>query len=233
MNNILKLLFCFALLNSCQNDIKKIDHTNSETKELIKDSTKREVADLPIAIDSIDYLIHPIGYITEYGTRFSSYSRSNDNVSYNVSSHNSHSLRGEFTNIKFQHVNSLKLAPLFKRVVEINSVSFIDNVRKNRNFEYMIYKVRDADTNGDSKIDHNDVNALYISKIDGSNLKKLTKDLAQIVNWKIITKLNRLYVKSISDTNKNGKFDKEDNINYGYVDLKNPQLKVITYDPTN
>ena len=55
--------------------------------------------------------------------------------------------------------------------------------------------------------------------------------MAQIVDWKIVTQLNRLYFKSISDTNKNGEFDKKDKVNYQYVNLEDETLKVMTYNP--
>ena len=55
--------------------------------------------------------------------------------------------------------------------------------------------------------------------------------MAQVVDWKVIPKLKRLYFKSISDTNKNGEFDKNDKVNYQYVSLEGGDLTVIDYNP--
>ena len=228
MKHVLSLMLLMALLISCDNSDKKIDHDAISIQKLKKDSSEIEIADLPILMDSTDYLIHPIGHIREYSSRYSSES---DHTYFNVSNHNSHSIRGDFSNIKFQHIDTSELKPLFDKVVKISSIHFLNNRSKNAEIDFIVYKVKDMDSNGDSKLNFLDINALYISKTDGSNLKKLTNPLDQIVDWKVIPELNRLYFKSISDTNKNGDFDKEDAIHYNYVNLDSNILKVETYHP--
>ncbi len=230
MKNILCLIPFIVLSISCKEHNKKINHKDSIEVELKKDSSEIEIADLPINIDSTDYLIHPIGNIKEYTSRYSSKS---SYASYNVSNQNSYSIGGEFSNIKFQHKDSSKLKPLFDKIVKIKSVHFLYEIKKNTGLEFLVYKVKDIDTNGDLKLNHLDINTLYISKMDGSSLKKLTKHLDQIIDWKTIPELNRLYLKSITDTNKNGDFDKEDKVNYSYVDLTDSELKLIEYHPIN
>lgn len=230
MKTTFSLFILTLLLMACEEGTKKINHDDLSKQELKKDSLEIETADLPIIIDSTDYLIHPIGYIKEYSSRYFSES---SQTSYSISNYNSHSIRGEFSNLKFQHKNDSDLKPLFNKVVKISSVNFLHKIKENTGLNYLVYKVRDIDTNGDLKLNYSDVTTLYISNIDGSNLKKLTKDFDQIVDWKTIPELNRLYLKSISDTNKNGDFDKEDRITYAYVDLTNPTLKRIVYNPVN
>jgi len=228
------ITMCLALLMiNCEDKSKKISHDETVEIQIKIDTSKIKIADLPIAIDSTDYLIHPIGYISEYKSRSSSYSKSSNYTSYSVSQYKNFSIKGEFSNIKFQHTNSEKLTALTDKIVEITSINFLEDIRKQTGLEFLVYKIRDEDTNKDSKIDFNDVITLYISTIDGKNLKKLTPELAQIVDWKIISKLNRLYFKSISDTNKNGEFDRKDKVNYQYVNLEDETLKIITYNPLN
>ncbi|NRD20723.1 hypothetical protein HNV08_11745 [Winogradskyella eckloniae] len=227
------LIFALALtLSNCdERRTNRINHDATIETEVKKDSSQIEIADLPILIDSTDYLIHPIGHITEYKSRFSSYSGKRGYNSFSVSNYNDFSIQGEFSNLKFQHINSEKLTALTDKIVEITSVRFLETIREQTGFQYLIYTIRDTDTNKDSKINSEDIEALYISTIDGKNLKKLTPDLAKIAYWKVIPKLNRLYFKSISDTNKNGEFDKHDHVNYQYINLKSNNLNVIDYKP--
>ena len=226
------LLIAFALtIISCDDKQKAISHDETIKTTVKKDSTKIEIADLPIVIDSTDYLIHPIGYITEYKSRFSSYTSKRGYNAYSISNYNNLSIQGEFTNLKFQHIDSEKLTPLTDNIVEITSVRFLDEIKKQTGLQFLVYTIRDEDSNKDSKINNDDLEALYISTIDGKNLKKLTPNLAKIGYWKVIPELNRLYFKSISDTNKNGEFDKKDKVNYQYVNLEDEDLKVITYKP--
>ena len=232
---MIKLTFITVCLSifmmSCEDKSKSISHDDSLKIQIKKDSSKIEIADLPIAIDSTDYLIHPVGYISEYNSRFSSYSSKSGSTSYAVSRYNNFSISGKLSNIKFQHLNSEKTSTLTDEIIEITAVHFLEDIRQQTGLQFLVYTIRDADTNKDGKLNSNDVETLYISAINGKNLQKLTPNLAQIVDWKIVTPLNRLYFKSISDTNKNGEFDKKDNVNYQYINLEDDGLKVITYNP--
>ncbi|WP_092444330.1 hypothetical protein [Winogradskyella sediminis] len=216
---------------SCDERSQTISHDDTITTEIKKDNSKIEIADLPILIDSTDYLIHPIGYIRDYKSRFTSYSKGSGHASYSVSRYNNYSITGELSNIKFQHLNSEKLTALTDELMEITSIRFLENIRVQTGLQFLVYTIRDADTNKDAKLDFNDVETLYISTIEGKGLKKLTPKLAQIVDWNVIPQQSRLYFKSISDTNKNGEFDKNDRVNYQYVNLKDEDLNVIQYNP--
>ncbi|REE24722.1 hypothetical protein DFQ09_10328 [Winogradskyella pacifica] len=227
------IILCLALfIMGCKEKSQTISHDDTIETKIKKDSSKIEIADLPILIDSTDYLIHPIGYITEYdNSKFSSYSKGGGHTSYAVSRYNKFSITGEFSTIKFQHLNSEKFTALSDEIMEITAISFLENIRAQTGLQFFVYTIRDADTNKDSKLDFNDIETLYISTIDGKNLKKLTPEFAQIVDWKVIPKQNRLYFKSISDTNKTGEFDKNDKVNYQYVNLENEDLSIINYNP--
>ncbi|WP_178983805.1 hypothetical protein [Winogradskyella helgolandensis] len=232
MNRALTL-FCLVLcITSCDERSQTISHDDTITTEIKKDSSKIEIADLPILIDSTDYLIHPIGYVTEYNnSRFSSYSKGSGRTSYAVSHYNNFSISGELSNIKFQHLNSEKITALTDELIEITSIRFLETIRAQNGLQFLVYTIRDADTNKDTKLNSNDIETLYISTISGKGLKKLTPELAQIVDWNVIPQQSRLYFKSISDTNKNGEFDKNDRVNYQYVNLEDEHLNVIHYNP--
>ncbi|WP_179348216.1 hypothetical protein [Winogradskyella pacifica] len=231
MKSIFITLCLVLFIMSCDEKPQTISHDDSITTEIKKDSSKIEIADLPILIDSTDYLIHPVGNITDYNSRSSSYKKGRDYTSYSVSRYNNFSISGDFSSLKFQHINSEQLTTLTDDIIEITSVHFLEDIRQQTGLQYLVYTIRDADTNKDAKLDSNDVETLYISHVDGTNLKKLTPNLAQIVDWEVIPKLKRLYFKSISDTNKNGEFYKNDKVNYHYVNLENEDLSIINYNP--
>jgi hypothetical protein len=72
---------------------------------------------------------------------------------------------------------------------------------------------------------------LYISDISGNRFTKLTPDLDELIDWNLIEANNHLYFRSIEDTNRNGKFDKNDVVHYNYVDLNDKKWKVNSYKP--
>ncbi|WP_458629133.1 hypothetical protein [Winogradskyella sp. PC D3.3] len=232
---MIKLTFIAMCLSvfmmSCRDNSKTISHSNQFEVQIEKDSSKIEIADLPINIDSTDYLIHPIGYISEYNSRFSSYKNGSDNTSYSVGHYTNFSIKGTFSNIKFQQITSEQLTALTDKIIEITSIHFLEDLRQQTGLQLLVYTIRDMDTNKDAKLNSKDVETLYISNIDGNNFKKLTPNLAQIVDWKLIPQLKRLYFKSISDSNTNGKFDKNDTLIYQYVNLEDKTLTVKNYYP--
>jgi len=94
-----------------------------------------------------------------------------------------------------------------------------------------VYTMADKDTNKDEKIDSNDIKTLYISEIGGDKLTKLTLDFQELIDWNLIESQNRLYFRSIEDTNKNGEFDKKDVVHYNYVNLSDKEWKLTNYNP--
>ncbi|WP_299112365.1 hypothetical protein [uncultured Winogradskyella sp.] len=131
------LIFAFALsIISCEDKSKPISLDDTIETTVEKDRTKIEIADLPIVIGSTDYLIHPIGYITEYSSRFTSYSGNRSSTYY--SNYNNFSIKGEFSNLKFQQLNSEKMTSLTDKIVEITSVRFLDDIRQQTGLQYMV-----------------------------------------------------------------------------------------------
>jgi hypothetical protein len=87
------------------------------------------------------------------------------------------------------------------------------------------------DTNKDDKLDSNDIKSLYLSKIDGTSFKKVSEEIMELIDWNLVESKNRLYFRSIEDTNKNGEFDKNDVIHYHFIDLSSKDWKVQDYSP--
>jgi hypothetical protein len=44
----------------------------------------------------------------------------------------------------------------------------------------------DADTNRDGKLDSSDIKSLYLSEISGKRFTKVSMDLQELIDWKLI-----------------------------------------------
>ncbi|WP_234859377.1 hypothetical protein [Aquimarina aquimarini] len=237
MRNFIIIGALALMLASCGTDNKpKIIHNSRDDKgvtELKRDSTFIEIADLPMQIDSTEYLIHVIGDYKIENSRGKTLSKwsSYGSESFSISQYGGYKISGNISNVKFQHQDAIELVALTDKVVKISSILFLHEVYKNTDKQLLLYEVIDKDTNQDGKLDYNDINTLYISKINGSNFKKITDTNQELIDWKIITSNNRLYLRSIEDINKDGKFDKKDSVHYKFVDLNTDNLNVIEYKP--
>jgi len=95
----------------------------------------------------------------------------------------------------------------------------------------MAYTMFDMDTNRDGKLDTSDIKSLYLSNISGKKFTKISADFQELIDWNLIESKNRLYFRTVEDTNKNGQFDKNDVVHYNYVDLSIDEWKVSSYEP--
>lgn len=131
----------------------------------------------------------------------------------------------------FQHIDSVSLHPLTEVVMQIQTATYLNTIADKTKKQILVYSVFDEDTNRDSKIDSKDIKSLYISNIDGSNFKKLSEELHEVLDWSVIESQNRLYFRTIEDINKNGAFDKKDNVNYYYLELDKEEWEINSYNP--
>lgn len=242
MKNITALCFAIlvSLLVSCKEaeepEKPKVTYEASKDKGLQKlDTTLIEVADLPIQMGGTHYLIHPIGDLSIYGSgNKSSYGSSNsDRVSFTISNSSEYEITGFLQNLKFQEIGSNTIHPLTDKAVLIQTVTYLKSVADKTKQQVLVYTMADLDTNQDNKLDTNDIKTLYISDISGNRLIKITPELQELIDWELIESNNQLYFRSIEDTNKNGKFDKNDVVHYNYIDFNNKKWEVNSYNPIN
>jgi len=235
-----KPLFLVVLFSffGCKKEEKKpkvtyVDIEKEEkTPEIKIDSAQIKIADIPVHIEGTKYLIHPIGNLRLYETKYSNISRSRTNfVNYSISNYNRSVLTGYLSNLKFQHIDSTNFNTLTGNIIEIQSVTYLDDISKKINKNLLIYTLTDSDTNRDGKINSNDIKSLYISEENGNNFIKLSNSLEELIDWKTIDIQSRLYFRTIEDINKNGSFDPNDLVHYYYVDLKKSDWIVVEYNP--
>ncbi len=237
-SKIIFIALTSLLLFNCQEEkeMPKVTYENTsktEIKAAPVDSSQIAIADLPIQMEGTNYLIHPIGDFRVYeGRAKSTYGTSNtDKVSYSVSNYNRFELTGFLQNLKFQHIDSTEMRFLTDKKMVINNVSYLNTIFEKSKKQLLIYTIVDMDTNRDKKLDSNDIKALYISEIGGQNFKKLSADMQELIDWNLVESKNRLYFRTIEDTNQNGQFDKNDRINYHFVDLLSADFVIENYNP--
>ena len=222
-NYIYILLTLSVLIFSCQEEKAKpkVKYTEKEVKSLQKDTTKLEVADLPIQFDGSNVLVYTIGNLTlgDINKKGNYETTSYEGVAgFNVSNSMENEITGYLQNLKFQAVGLDSLYVLTDKIMLIERVSFI------KSNKMMVYILADADTNQDGLIDSNDIKSLYISTELGKNFTKISTDLQELVDWKHIEATNKIYFRTIEDANKNGEFDKKDKIHYHFLNLKDTKV---------
>ena len=197
------------------------------------DSSKVEIADLPVVMEGTDYLIHPIGdlRIYERGTKSKYGSSAVNDVSFTISNIAQYEITGFLQNLKFQKIDSDSIHSLTDKPILIETATYLKTVSDRIKKQILVYTMVDADTNRDGKLDTNDINTLYLSTISGEKFTKVATDLEELIDWNLIEASNCLYFRTIEDTNKNGQFDQKDVLHYNYIDLNKNDWKVIRYSP--
>lgn len=225
------------LLTSCKEEVEKPKVTydgTSRAKELVKtDSTQIQIADLPLQMEGTDYLIHPVAdlSIREKGIKARYGSSSVNDLSFTISNYGEFEITGFLQNLKFQKIDSDSIRKLTDKRVLIQTATYLKSVADKTNNQIMVYTMVDMDTNKDGKLDISDIKALYLSEISGERFTKISSDFQELIDWKLIGSNNRLYYRTVEDTNKNGEFDKKDVVNYYYIDLSKKEWKIIGYEP--
>ena len=227
----LLLLPLFFIACKNQNEMPKVKYDAPKAEQKIN-STRTdiaiEIADLPIQIEGLRYIIHPIGTI-----RVGQDDKKYGGNSYVLSNYNRNELTGNFRNLKFQHQDSTTFKLLTDKNIAIQNVTFLDAVVKTTKKQFLVYILEDLDSNKDGKLDDSDIKDLYISEANGKNFVKLSPDYQEVIDWKIIESKSRLYFRTVQDINKNGAFDKNDKVHYYLVDLCATSMRSEEYNPVD
>ncbi|WPR70055.1 hypothetical protein SLW70_08840 [Flavobacterium sp. NG2] len=234
---IVVLFVTVLILASCKEEVEKpkviYDGTNKEKPFAKIDSTQIAIADLPIQIEGTDYLIHPVGDLRVYerGTKSRYGSSSVIDLSFTISNYSDNEITGYLQNLKFQKINSDSIKALTDKRVLIQTATYLSGIADKTKKRIMVYTLFDIDSNRDGKLDSSDIKSLYLSDISGENFTKISVNFQELIDWSLIESQNRLYFRTVEDTNKNGQFDKNDVVHYNYIDLSRNDWKVDSYEP--
>ena len=240
---LFNLSICLLLLIlSCGSDPKPTvvyptDSTKVEDdQKLVTDTTLVLAGELPIFFDSTDYLLFPIGPIRVYSRGDSKIyfgSGSSGDKSFAIGYLSGTTFTGNLDNVMLQHLDSVDFRPFTEQKLKMRSFKFLESIRKKTGSQIVLLEVTDRDTNGDGKLTDRDVEALYLSRLDGTSFTKVSIDFHELLDWKVLTVNRRLYFRTLEDTDKNGEFNRKDKIHYYFVKLDQPEFKAIEYNPLN
>ena len=238
MKRIITSIVLLTALISCkqEKETPKVIYEDGKSKvgTTAKDTASFKVADLPILMEGTQYLIHPVGDIRVYDTDSKAYGSSKTNqVSYAISNYNRFEITGFLKNIYIQHIDSVNSKPLTDKPLVIQTATYLNTFAQKSKKQIMVYSISDMDTNKDGKLDSNDIRSLYISDISGDKFTKITPDYQELIDWNLMEVKNRLYIRTIQDSNKNGDFDKDDAVFYYFIDLMDAEWKLNEYKPFN
>jgi len=223
MRKFLCLLSLCLLCIGCDDKIERPLASGSPGED---NSENLAVANLPVHIDSTNYLIHPVAKIE---VRESGYYGSSSSTSGSAAVGDQ--FFGNFTNLRFQELNSEEFTGLTDQNLRILSVQFLRAIFENTGKQFLLYKIVDSDTNADGKLNSNDQKALYISDINGSDFRRINRAEQVLQDYQVLKTVNRLYFRSIEDINANGRLDAGEKPHYFYLDLASQVLKVTEYFP--
>jgi len=236
--NILFLLLAVSFMASCKKEASEKPKVSYDTSAKAKtpqkiDTTQIEIADLPLQLQGTNYLIFPVGDLNIYGGSSKGYeSSSNANdIRFRISNYSENEIAGYMRNLKFQAIGSDSITALTDKPIMIQTATYLKTVADKTKQQILVYTLADMDTNKDGKLDPSDIKSLYLSEISGKRFTKVSVDFEELIDWNLIESSNRLYFRTIEDTNKNGEFDKNDVLHYHYIDLSEKEWKVSDYNP--
>ena len=224
------------LLVSCKKEVEKpkVIYNTTNDKSVAKvDSSQISIADLPIQMEGTHYLIHPVGDLRVYerGTKARYGSSSVIDLSFTISNLGDEEVTGYLQNLKFQKIDSDSIKALTDKPALILTATYLKGIADKTNNQILVYTMYDLDTNRDGKLDTSDIKALYLSDISGERFTKISANFEELIDWNLIESKNRLYYRTVEDTNKNGQFDKNDVVHYNYINLLDNNWEAKSYDP--
>ncbi|WP_333599959.1 hypothetical protein [Flavobacterium sp.] len=230
------LVVFFASCKKQEEEKPKVTYdATSKTKPVVPvDTSQVEVADLPINMEGTNYLIHPIGDLNYYkknGKSANEFRNTDEETSFTVSNYGEYQITGYLKNLKFQEIGKDTIYALTDKPILIETATYLKTFADKTKQQLLVYSLADMDTNKDGKLDNSDIKSLYISTISGQKFTKLSADFHELIDWKMVEAKHLLYFRTIEDTNKNGEFDAEDNLQYHFVNLLDKDWKVQEYKP--
>lgn len=226
------LILIFSCTEQPRINYDKMNDTTATHHNVSMDTTTMLVAGLPQKFDSIDVLLFPVVAVDladegGYG-KFRSGSYSDAGIASGYFSQNE--LSGNFANIVFRD-KSGEERKLTDKNIRIAKVTFLNEIFSKTKKAYLLYVVYDSDTNGDNALSRSDLEALYISKTDGTDFKKLSGELRQFYDYNVIEDTKRVYFRTLEDVNKDGMLNNTDKFHYYYIDFSSQDYTLTEFNP--
>lgn len=206
--------------------------TTSVVDDRLTDTTKVLVASLPTKFDSTEVLLFTVGLVDlspERGTIIKSEYYSSGPNSGSVYYHGDE-ISGNFINLIFKIKNGEE-RKLTDRKMAINQAIFLRDIYKETGNMYLLYFIYDRDTNGDGNLDYQDLEALYLSRLDGTEFTKISRELHDFNDYTFVKDECRIYFRTLEDRNNDGLLTKRDVFHHYYIAFTEKGYSVTEHDP--
>lgn len=243
---ILVALFAFTFLvwRYLSTPIPVPDSPISQTQTQNSDEPSIAIKmDLPIYLDGIPSLIHPI--VVSATSQYASKSYADEKISSHINQ-GDYSFAGDIFNLVFENINTGEHKALFaKNNQKIQHVSYptrpLNPPKPNQApqkltakdlklYKHFIYEVKEQLNTDDNPSSLTNQTALYISDEQGNGLKKLHPDDQYFIESRWIADMERYYFTTKSDSNQDKKITLQDNSFSYYIDFKTENPSVQQYD---
>jgi len=213
VGKIATVIILSTLCLSCQSNASR-EAPQTEGKQQQNPQPKNiTYGDLVIKAES-DYLIIPVGLIDTNQSREGFWSK----PSY-------YEKRNEYSNIIFYHKKEGNSHFLLNKKAVITSFDLIERKAAGKPTKrFWLYRIIENDTNGDNQINYEDAVIGYLSDLSGKNIKQITPNNTQLMNFNVIQSVGELFLKIVKDSNQDQKFTEQDETSFMKVNLDNPSI---------
>lgn len=214
-SSILRRFFVTSLLStllfSCQASVPK---ATQKTKATTPNTNQTIIyGDLVINQQS-DYILIPVSLSGDKQNRD------------NLLRSSSYSDRGmSYSNIIFYRKKDGQSHLLLNKKAIISSYEFLEKKEKGKPAaRFWLYRIIENDTNGDKQLTYEDASIGYLSDLSGKNLRQITPNNTQLVNWSLVQSIGAIFVKVIKDSDNDKKFTERDEVTFIRVNLAKPSI---------
>lgn len=185
-------------------------------------------------LDSTNYLLIPLGMKSDEDeenrllkNRSSDVSLSDGYISsYRSYKYNFYSLDfGNCNNIIFYNKKTDETHLLLQKPAVISQFYFpyYSKEYTAKKYWFLLLGIHEQDTNGDSYINNEDAEKVYISNLSGQNMIQLVPDNSQLIDWYIDEATNNILMKIRIDSNNDKKFTAIDDIEILKIAISSPE----------
>lgn len=181
----------------------------------------------PTVLDSSDWVLYPLTLEeleeTDEGFKSSSYGR--QYAYWNVAFYN--------TITKQSRLLSDSVKMLINSISPKNDAIIHSGQREKRNEGLIYYSITTKDYNQDEKFNSEDPKYLFISNLSGQDFKQVSPDNFDLTHWQTIKETNKILIQARKDSNKDTKFDGDDEIVSFIFDIETQNLVKVFSDEFN
>jgi len=236
MKKILMILTATLILSCHENEPKIVYHDNDKKDnnnpvEVVDDTTKKLIADLPFSFDRLEYIYFPIGETQESFKRslkIISGLYSSGSKSYSLGYISGRNVNCDLDNIMIREKAKEKFHLLTKDNLKIKSLTYLYRLDTLHNKDRFVYRIIDNDSNRDGQLNDDDLVGLFTSTTNGKNLRRISPNDEQLIDWELWSIEGLLFYRTMEDIDRNGIFDENDRIKlYEYNILLEDSSKII------